>query len=193
MKRISLQVKKKPQPPVKLTQQSNDLAPIRVNTRKILKQQLNSYFTEDELNELEDSIHQTAWELVEKHNVTHIEDTRFIRQYNILFEKVGMNLDPAYGNPDLINQIKSGVYKLTDLPRMDDTQLNPDEWDHQIKSRAIESQNVADGPSNVVTTTLIKCSKCGAGVTYKEEQTRSCDEAMTIKAECINCGKRFNI
>ena len=28
---------------------------------------------------------------------------------------------------------------------------------------------------------------------FTEQQTRSSDEAMTIKATCLKCGKKFNI
>ena len=84
---------------------------------------------------------------------------------------------------------------LKDLPHMSDVELNPKEWSKQISIRAVEADQVVHGNTNIATTDQIKCPKrgCGAPVRYTEEQTRSADEAATIKAECVECGYKFNI
>jgi DNA-directed RNA polymerase subunit M/transcription elongation factor TFIIS len=210
--RISLQVKKRPgsgpspsppspSPPGPRPGPIKTLTPlsmyitdeIRTRAREILTTKIGQYFSEKNLQELEDHIHLAAIKCMEKKCITDRLDRTFQRSYDQILKNMCIHLNPeAYiKNTYLLEAVKSGVFTLDQLPYMNIIDLNPKAWDKQLQTRQAETLHVTEGPA-VATTTLIKC-KCGSGVKYTEEQTRSADEAMTIKAECVACGNRFNI
>lgn len=117
---------------------------------------------------------------------------KVLKRYHMILCKICTNINK---NDYIIDQLSSGNLSLKDLPSMSDTELNPNEWSKQLTIRAVEADQVVHGNTNIATTDQIKCPKrgCGASVRYTEEQTRSADEAATIKAECIECGYKFNI
>lgn len=197
-KRISLQVKKKPECSDQNSVQNSSLSisdNIRDKARNILEEQLSESFTEEELTELEHHVHGAAIQDMCKRGITDRLDHRFQKTYDRILSTMCLHLNPEsyIKNTFLQPAVKAGSLALSDLPYMNIVDLNPVAWDKQLQTRHAEAQLVTEGHTNVATTTLIKCHKCGSGVKYNEVQTRSADEAMTIKAECIKCGFRFNI
>jgi DNA-directed RNA polymerase subunit M/transcription elongation factor TFIIS len=98
--------------------------------------------------------------------------------------------DSNIENSYLLPAIREGTLKFRDVGAMSECDMNPAKW-QGVMSKIAEAKQVSHGPQ-VVPSDIIKC-RCGGQTTFTESQTRSCDEAMTIKATCLKCGKRFNI
>jgi DNA-directed RNA polymerase subunit M/transcription elongation factor TFIIS len=96
------------------------------------------------------------------------------------------NIDNNY----LLPAVQAGTLTFKDIGAMSECDMNPAKW-QGVMSKIAEAKQVSHGPQ-VVPSDIIKC-RCGGQTTFTESQTRSCDEAMTIKATCLKCGKRFNI
>lgn len=167
---------------------------IRRGARSILQKKLGDLFMNEELSRLESHAHAASATEMNRTGVTDPLDGRFKKAYYDLLSRICLNLDPNahLGNTYLLQAVKSGEVELERVPYMSRMEMFPAAWESQIKKREAETQHVAKGPV-VATTNLIKCPKCRKGMSYVEEQTRSADESMTIKAECIECNVRINI
>jgi DNA-directed RNA polymerase subunit M/transcription elongation factor TFIIS len=93
-------------------------------------------------------------------------------------------------NNYLLPAVRDGRLTFRSMGFMSESEMNPEKWQSAMNKIA-EAKQVSHGPQ-VVPSDIIKC-RCGGQTTFTESQTRSCDEAMTIKATCLKCGKRFNI
>ena len=166
----------------------------RTRGLEILNSALSDHFTDAELNELETSIHQRATLLTCSQNIMDKHHDRSLCNYNNILKTTVLHLDPTsyIGSDYLLSAIKDGTVALCRVPNLTQQELHPSMWDKQIKYKHAETRQISMGKS-VVTSSLIKCGRCGSDTTYTEEQTRSSDEAMTIKVTCPNCGNRFNI
>lgn len=69
-----------------------------------------------------------------------------------------------------------------------ESDMDPRNW--KFATVAKNEVNDIAGDKKVAATDLIRC-KCGGKTILSEKQTRSCDEAMTVEALCVDCGKRF--
>jgi DNA-directed RNA polymerase subunit M/transcription elongation factor TFIIS len=98
--------------------------------------------------------------------------------------------DSNIENSYLLPAVREGTLTFRDVGAMSECDMNPAKW-QGVMSKIAEAKQVSHGPQ-VVPSDIIKC-RCGGQTTFTESQTRSCDEAMTIKATCLKCGKRFNI
>jgi DNA-directed RNA polymerase subunit M/transcription elongation factor TFIIS len=167
---------------------------LRAAALEILKTQLGPHFEESSLVELETHIHSATVQQMKLLGIKDQQDIRFYHAYNTQLTRVCLNLNPEsyLRNTYLLTAVKEGAVNLCKIPYMSIMDINPKAWDKQIKSNIAEMRHVAEGPSNIATTNLIKCGKCGSGVRYVETQTRSPDEPMTIRAECVKCGNKFN-
>lgn len=159
----------------------------------ILNDRLSAHFSEEEIRGLEEELHTTIIRQAKRSGILDPLSRRFHKLYSNKLSNICLNLcpDSYVNNTYLLPAVKAGEHRLSDVARMTMMELNPPVWDKQLMNKKAETIQVAEGPATL-TTSLIKCSKCGSNVSYKEEQTRSADEAMTIKAECP-CGNRFNI
>lgn len=167
---------------------------IRRKARSTLSKRLGDQFTPEELSRLESHAHAASAAEMNRTGITDPLDIRFRKAYHDLLSRICLNLDPGahLGNTYLLPAVKSGEVPLENVPYMSRMEMFPAAWDQQIKKREAETQHVAKGPV-VATTTLIKCPKCRKGMSYEESQTRSADESMTIKAQCLDCNVRINI
>ena len=99
---------------------------------------------------------------------------------------------------DMYRNIASALWKNFEKVRhldydhivqMQESEMNPDNWKH-MKTAQGEVNEMSDENRMGVASSLIKC-KCGGNTIITEKQTRSCDEAMTVEATCVKCGKKF--
>ena len=177
------------------TNQPSIISPtIRRRALDIFVRKFSNVFSTAELESLEEATYVAAIECMSRYNISD-SDTRVTNRYNMSVQSICLNLDPESParNGYLLPAILEGRVKLADVPSMTPMEINPKDWAKQIINKVAETQLLVEGPTNIVTTTLIKCGRCKSGVRYQEVQRRSADEAMTIEAECIKCGNRFNI
>ena len=133
--------------------------------------------TTDEISELEEGIFSIA------HSATG-----YTNQAKVVY--LHLSPDSHIENNYLLPMIRSGQLTFSMVGAMSESDMNPVKWQGAL-SKIAEAKQVSHGPQ-VVPSDIIKC-RCGGQTTFTESQTRSCDEAMTIKATCLKCGKRFNI
>jgi DNA-directed RNA polymerase subunit M/transcription elongation factor TFIIS len=115
-----------------------------------------------------------------------------VQNYTNQAKLVYLHLSPSshVDNNYLLPAVKEGLFTLKDVGSMNECDMNPVKWQGAM-CKIAEAKQVSHGPQ-VVPSDIIKC-RCGGQTTFTESQTRSCDEAMTIKATCLKCGKRFNV
>jgi DNA-directed RNA polymerase subunit M/transcription elongation factor TFIIS len=133
--------------------------------------------TPEEISELEEGIFSVS---------------RNVNAYTNQAKVVYLHLAPNthVENNYLLPALREGSITFRKLGAMSECDMNPVKWQGAL-SKIAEAKQVSHGPQ-VVPSDIIKC-RCGGQTTFTESQTRSCDEAMTIKATCLKCGKRFNI
>ena len=146
---------------------------------------------DEQFIQLEKHINDSAVKRALGKGIDDCHDRALQSYYNYILSDICLNLCSST-NSYLLPAVLSGSVKLYQLANMNIMELNPKAWGKQIRKNEAAARQVANGP-NVLTTSMIKCGKCGSGVSYTETQTRSADEAMTIKATCPKCGNRFNI
>ena len=135
---------------------------------------------------------------ISEHDISSLEDGIYnhanenLHFYNNQSKIIYLNLAPdSYiNNTYLLSEFKSGRLTMNDISSMNESEMNPEKWQGAM-SKIAEAKQVSHGPQ-VVASDIIKC-RCGGQTTFTEQQTRSSDEAMTIKATCLKCGKKFNI
>lgn len=190
---LPLKVTAKPIPPFKGTSICIETKH-RQQAREILKRSLSSYFTEEELTSLECSIHARAVIKASLQGVLEMYNSKFLTIYNDILSNCVIHLNPSsYAkNTYLLNAVRSGDIPLDKVPSLSQQELFPKIWDKQTQYKRAETQQISIGPK-VATSKLIRCGRCGGETTYTEVQSRSCDEAMTIKVQCQSCGNKFNM
>jgi hypothetical protein len=151
---------------------------MRVKMRANLARKLQSLnLTTDEIAELEEGIYSVA------ENVNG-----YTNQAKVVY--LHLSPDTQIENNYLLPAIRAGQLDFRAAGSMRESNMNPIKWQGAL-TKIAEAKQVSHGPQ-VVPSDIIKC-RCGGQTTFTESQTRSCDEAMTIKATCLKCGKRFNI
>lgn len=154
----------------------NDI--MRTKMRANLAKKLHSLnLTTDEIAELEEGIYSVADSV---HGYTN--------QAKVVY--LHLSPDTQIDNNYLLPAIRAGELDFRTVGSMSESNMNPIKWQGAL-TKIAEAKQVSHGPQ-VVPSDIIKC-RCGGQTTFTESQTRSCDEAMTIKATCLKCGKRFNI
>jgi DNA-directed RNA polymerase subunit M/transcription elongation factor TFIIS len=88
----------------------------------------------------------------------------------------------------LLNAIKNGTIKVSNIAFLKPEELNPDKYENIIKRKEMEEykKNNKVG-SNIFTCTKCKKSKC----LVSQKQTRAGDEPPTTFVECLECGHVF--
>lgn len=103
------------------------------------------------------------------------------------------NLDPQsyIQNKNLLTKLLQHRLGPLDLVIAKPHELFPERW-IAIEQERLRLAEASSKQSMAGTTTLFKCGKCkGQICRYMEQQTRSCDEAMTTFITCMNCGNRW--
>lgn len=163
---------------------TNDIrTKIKVNLNLKLGPNTKAALDLNSINDLEESIYNFAISMPLKSQVhTYTSKAKMIYLY--------LSPDSYIKNEYLLEAIKSNKINIKDIGSMNESYMNPSKWQGTINKIA-EANQVSHG-AQVVASDIIKCH-CGGQTTFTEQQTRSSDEAMTIKATCLKCGKKFNI
>ena len=140
--------------------------------------------SEQDLEELEEGIYTSS--ILMNPLKSHIH--AYTSQAKMIY--LHLSPDSYIKNTYLLESIKNKTLKIRNLGSMNECDMNPSKWQGSL-SKLAEAKQVSHG-AQVVASDIIKC-RCGGQTTFTEQQTRSSDEAMTIKATCLKCGKRFNI
>jgi transcription elongation factor S-II len=120
------------------------------------------------------------------------ENQMFKDRYKIKFLNIQFNLkDP--GN-DLVHRLKEGLVKVTDVPYMGPTELNPRGpyalTKETLRVRELHREALNTEDENYEG--MFKCGKCKSRkTTYYQLQTRSADEPMTTFVTCKNCDNHW--
>jgi len=193
--RINLRINKK-----KSSAKTSDVSShIRDKGRTILSDVLSG-LDQQSLTDLEMSINDATIKTLEREGLIDINmnDIRAQRTYDQFLRKVCLHLNPnsPVDNTYLLQAVKGGSVKLTNVATMTPIMLHPQSWSKQSADQILEAERVADGVKKAAAR-ILTCNKCLASgndaknVIYKEEQNRSADEAMTIHAECRTCGSKW--
>ena len=91
----------------------------------------------------------------------------------------------------LIDQLKNGTIKSTNLAFMTHQELDHKKWEPLIQTKIKRDKTKYETTIEAATDTF-KCRKCHTNkCTYYQLQTRSADEPMTTFVSCLECGNRW--
>jgi len=160
---------------------------IRTKGVNLMKKYLSKYLSEQEILKLESATYNSTISSMPQN-----KGLNFPTLYNNSMKYVTYNLSPdsEIKNTNLIKRVKSGEVNLCDIPNMKPMDIFPEKWHLQNKKREAEVLHSALG-AQTIKSSLISCPSCHGPTVYNEEQTRSADEAMTIKGYCEKCDLSF--
>lgn len=94
-------------------------------------------------------------------------------------------------NPQIIKDINDKNIKAHNIAFMTHQELNTAKWAQLIEAKSKRDKNKFEVNMAAATDTFT-CRKCkGNKTTFYTQQTRSCDEPMTIFIQCLNCNARW--
>ncbi len=128
-----------------------------------------------------------------KHIFPHWDNQLFQEIYTHRQYKLFSNLHHSspVGNPRLLKRVIEGELTMSDLARLNDMELYPENWKRLQDLQLIKEQRWLEGNKSIATNQF-KCNRCHKSeCTYYEMQIRSADEPMTKFINCLNCGKRW--
>jgi DNA-directed RNA polymerase subunit M/transcription elongation factor TFIIS len=150
--------------------------------------------SEKTVRELEHGIFAaTLEEATKKHIFAHWKNPLFTETHQYRQYKLFSNLHPQspVNNKRLLTRVKAGELAMSDLARLEDMELFPENWKRLQDQQLVREQKLLEGKA-AAATDMFKCGRCGKReTTYYEMQTRSADEPMTIFIRCVNCGKKW--
>ncbi len=95
-------------------------------------------------------------------------------------------------NKKICKQIYEGIIDAKMFVDMTDQDMKTDEKKRKEKIIIDEATNASKKPELKAETDMFVCSKCKQSKTsYRQAQTRSCDEPMTTFVTCSNCGHNW--
>eukprot|EP00299_Pterocystis_sp_00344_P003722 c14491_g1_i1.p1 GENE.c14491_g1_i1~~c14491_g1_i1.p1 ORF type:complete len:528 (-),score=127.92 c14491_g1_i1:74-1567(-) len=117
------------------------------------------------------------------------------KRYKDKMRSVTYNLGPK-GNADLRSQLFCGQVKPERIAQMTTVEMAAkalQQFRQQIREEATnKSIDAASDTSQLQTSDAFKCPSCGQRkCTYREMQTRSADEPMTVFITCVACGHNW--
>jgi DNA-directed RNA polymerase subunit M/transcription elongation factor TFIIS len=148
----------------------------------------------DDIHDLENGIYNYAFNDAEKrHVICHWSNPLFVEIYNERQRCIWGHLNklsPRF-NGRLLTRFKESEFTMNELGRMNDYELQPENWIQLTNAQLEREQNILEGNKGN-TTDQFKCGRCKKReCSYYMLQTRSADEPMTIFITCHNCGNRW--
>ena len=171
------------------------------NTRKkminLFKKLLDKHISYENIRKIEVSLFNYCIIKCKERAIIPTWDTEYFPDmYNKKAMSLYLNLDEKLNikNNYLLNYIKNtkdfDFYNIAFLPRKD---IFPKIWVPLIEENK-RKQEIINQSENEASTNSYKCPNrnCGARkAIFKEAQTRSADEPMTVFITCLVCGKRW--
>ncbi len=122
--------------------------------------------------------------------ITSWDIEAFCNLYHAACYKITSNLELGgiVSNPNFANKLLNGDIDICNLSKLSSQQLYPEKYD-KIMKRVEMCKNVSQ---TIKTSMMYKCEKCGESkCTLENIMTRSADEGISIKLDCINCGNSW--
>lgn len=169
------------------------LPDLRQKTTATLHKKYDDWNGPEFIDELEQAVAERIVRFAIDNEIHSSYDSRLEHAYKQQLKTIILNLNPnsRLKNTQLLPKIRSGEVTAKQLANMDESDMNPSKWrSSQIKQQ--EATQISHGEQKA-TTSLIICGRCGSKTSYTEKQTRSSDEAMTVKVTCPGCGNTFSV
>lgn len=172
-----------------------ELCDERKRVREIFHKRFD-WLNDKQIVELEIGIYNWTVDFADKCDI--IKNWVNERFKNIYMKKaisVTVNLDPsAYiNNSTLAPRLKSNELNPREIPFMKADQIFPENWTTILKLKEKKEKTIFEEKPEAMTDQF-RCEKCKKReCVYREVQTRSCDEPMTLFIKCIVCGNNWSI
>lgn len=168
----------------------------RTHAIQVLTKQLGSQLSRADIERLESSILQIAYEDGNKKHVTrNFENPLFRIIYLIVLRRVVGNLNPAsyVGNTGLLPKLLSKDLTIETLATMNVMDYSPQLYAGLRERMLLREKQQLEG-NKAMATDMFKCGRCHKReTTFYELQTRSADEPMTKFITCVNCGNHWRM
>jgi DNA-directed RNA polymerase subunit M/transcription elongation factor TFIIS len=154
---------------------------------------LNLWYTQKYtlVSELEKSCLKETIKLCKSLNIDTVwSNNRFTDVYHGIAARVAANIDTSGSvcNINLINDLLFAVIKAEEIPKMTSIEMFPAKY-KEIQNKINQSANVE---FSVVVTRQHTCGKCKNNECVSQSvQTRSLDEAASLKIRCVSCGHQW--
>jgi len=156
----------------------------RENIRKKIDLKFNNMKNS---SNLEKGIFNYALKEAERRKIVKKWDNKyFVQIYLDHLRSIYANL-----NDKMIDDVNSGNIKSHTIAFMTHQELCPEIWSKLIEAKSKRDKNKFEVNMAAATDTFT-CRKCkGNKTTFYTQQTRSCDEPMTIFIQCVMCNNRW--
>jgi DNA-directed RNA polymerase subunit M/transcription elongation factor TFIIS len=181
--------------PIQLKKKTNSISidgEYRKHVKSRLEKLLSSHIPMELLIQLEEEIHKVVVMNAKEKGITDNSNKKFNDLYKMYISRIINHLHPEsqIKNTYLLPKLLSGEITPKEIAEMrNESEMNPYHW-RCAQQKAVEALKISHGIQSALSD-LIPCGKCGGKTAYEEKQTRSCDEAMTVKVYCPNCNIKF--
>jgi transcription elongation factor S-II len=159
-----------------------------------LKEFFQTVLSEDEVNELEQTIYRHCLQTSKKKNIVpDWTNLQFLNYYIRKIRHISVNLHPNtyIENKNLYERYRRGECSIEEIISLTETELFPERNRELAEKMFLREQRLLEG-NKAAATDQFRCPRCSKRqCTFYEMQTRSADEPMTIFIQCVNCGKRW--
>lgn len=168
----------------------------RNKSLQCLENSLSKYLTKIQISDLEKGIYNWTLQFSDENEINkNWNNKRFVNIYCDKVRSIIQNLDPTsvLGNKRLIERFNENEFKIFEIPFMKPENVCPEVWRGVLDAKLHKEQFLAQNKPAAMTNAF-KCGKCKKRETlFKEVQTKSCDEPMTLFITCLNCGHRWKM
>jgi DNA-directed RNA polymerase subunit M/transcription elongation factor TFIIS len=113
-------------------------------------------------------------------------------KYRVAYSRLLQSLQEAMNreNSHLKGKLETGEWSFAEALRMDTRLWEPQNWPLFQDKAGEDEQEVREG--------TFECGRCKSkgvyskNTSFREQQTRSADEPMTVFAQCHTCGKKWS-
>jgi hypothetical protein len=150
-----------------------------------------------EARDAEIGVYNASLQWADRHDVARSWSCRlFFDAYLAHANSVIDNLDPttpAVGNSGLLARVRGGEFAPHDVAFLAPHEAFPERWREVLEAKVQRDEYTYNRKPEAMTDQY-KCKRCHKReCVYYEQQTRSCDEPMSLFITCISCGNRWRM